>query len=62
MTRTNTLAYFEKVVTYGRKKFYNIGPCSSLSESDSLEDVVPDEVVEDEELDAGNEDIACEQL
>jgi hypothetical protein len=29
-----------------------------LSESDSLEDVVPDEVVEDEELDAGNEDIA----
>jgi hypothetical protein len=28
-----------------------------LSESDSLEDVVPDEVVEDEELDAGNEDI-----
>jgi hypothetical protein len=33
-----------------------------LSESDSLEDVVPDEVVEDEELDAGNEDIASEQL
>jgi hypothetical protein len=30
LPKTNTLAYFQKFITYGRKKFYNIGPVGNV--------------------------------
>jgi len=31
LSGTNAVAYYENLLTYGRKRFYNIGPKSYLS-------------------------------